>query len=78
MQHSPMTHEGPHLLDLLRVQLGDVENLLGLLEAEAREVGCGCRLVPSTTPSISSCLACCGYMGDCLAPLVAQSFPQAF
>ncbi|EGW05603.1 hypothetical protein I79_013701 [Cricetulus griseus] len=54
-----MADEGPHLLDLLRVQLGDVENLLGLLEAEAGEVGCSCRLVPSTTPSISSCLACC-------------------
>lgn len=58
----------PHLLDLLGVQFGDIENLLCLLEAEAGEVRGGCRLVSGTSPGISCCPAGCMNMGLVLNP----------
>lgn len=63
------------LLDLLGTQFGDVENLLGLLKAEAREVGCSCRLVPSSSPGISCGSAGCVDTWVIAQPSVAQSSP---
>lgn len=66
----------PHLLDLLGAQLGDVENLLCLLQAEAREIGGSCRLVSGTSPGISCCPAGCVDIQISAQPSAAQSSPR--
>lgn len=66
----------PHLLDFLGAQLGDVENLLCLLQAEAREIGSSCRLVSGTSPGISCCPAGCVDMEISALPSAAQSSPR--
>lgn len=66
----------PHLLDLLGAQLGDVENLLCLLQAEAREIGGSCRLVSGTSPGVSCCPAGCVDMPISAQPSAAESSPR--
>lgn len=68
----------PHLLDLLRAQLGHVENLLCLLEAEAGEVGSSCRPVSSASSGISCGPAGCVDMWVIAQSSAAHTSPWAF
>lgn len=48
-----------HLLNLLRTQCGDVEDLLRLLQAHSSDAGGSCRLLTCPAPGPRCCLARC-------------------
>lgn len=49
----------PHLLHLFSAQLGHIQDLLSLLQAEAGEIGCCRGLLTGPAPGICSCSAGC-------------------